>query len=170
MKTNLTIDDFGVEGFEKRIFFHYAKIDNIGDIPVEIYIDDDGYSALHQIHGALVSIYRKYDEQGYGIPIILDRVLLISFENEVFVTDNTESLLDFVANLDDGNFWNNDETDSLFLQEYPSFEEAYAVALSMKEGNKLCYSDDNLESPYWQCAKKVYLNELDNVIINLDEK
>ena len=30
---------------------------------------------------------------------------------------------------------------TFFLQEYESYEEAYKVALNMKEVNKLCYSD-----------------------------
>lgn len=31
-----------------------------------------------------------------------------------------------------------------FLQEYPSFEDAYKVALDMQETSKLCYNEINL--------------------------
>jgi len=33
---------------------------------------------------------------------------------------------------------------TIYLQEYTSYEEAYKVALDMKETNKMCYEDSNL--------------------------
>lgn len=46
---------------------------------------------------------------------------------------------DFIIDLLDNLF--NKENIDIHLQEYDSYEEAYKVALSMREPNPLCYSD-----------------------------
>ena len=41
-------------------------------------------------------------------------------------------------------------TVKLYIQEYPSYEEAYIVALDMMESNELCYSIGTKDSAYWE--------------------
>ncbi len=36
-----------------------------------------------------------------------------------------------------------DNVENFFLQEYPSFEDAYRVAIDMKESNPLCYDNSH---------------------------
>ena len=66
-------------------------------------------------------------------------VYLLVIQDDVFVTENKQ----LVCELFDGNlnsaypFY---EGDNIFIQEYESFEEAYEVALTIKETSKLCYS------------------------------
>lgn len=72
-----------------------------------------------------------------SFPIKLDTVYLIAVLNEIIVTDD---ILEYTEN--DGfivKLFNSCSLDCLFVQEYSSFEEAYKVALEMREGQKLCY-------------------------------
>lgn len=54
---------------------------------------------------------------------------------EIFVTDNILQLADIVSTFEFA-FWIKEKT---HLHEYRSFEDAYAVALNMREVNELCY-------------------------------
>lgn len=69
-------------------------------------------------------------------PINVNIVYLIAIGDEILVTDN-------VTDIDMEIFWhlfNICDSDEIYVQEYNSYEEAYKVALEMKEENPLCYS------------------------------
>jgi hypothetical protein len=53
--------------------------------------------------------------------------------SEIIITDNKSLLIKTTGNLLASN-------NILFLQAYPSFEDAYSVALTMREGHKRCYN------------------------------
>ena len=53
---------------------------------------------------------------------------------EIFVTDKVFSVYIFFELID------KDKLTNIFIQEYPSFEDAYSVSLMMKEPHELCYS------------------------------
>ena len=91
--------------------------------------------------------------------LFLDVVFLVSILDEIFITDSWISLNTFLSNYvhddDSHSFFTKlpltedeleffekqkDKFSNTFLQEYESYEEAYDVALDMKETNKLCYS------------------------------
>lgn len=68
-------------------------------------------------------------------PINVDIVYLIAIGDEILVTDN-------VTDIDMEIFWhlfNIVDSDEIHVQEYESYEEAYKVALEMKEESPLCY-------------------------------
>jgi hypothetical protein len=56
---------------------------------------------------------------------------------DVFVSESHLSIQDFLLSK---YLWKTKGT--YYLQEYPSFEDAYSVALGMAEISKLCYSDE----------------------------
>jgi len=57
--------------------------------------------------------------------------------NEIFVSDKIFSLFLLLELLESSKL-----TD-IFIQEYPSFEDAYDVALMMREPHELCYSEED---------------------------
>ncbi len=74
------------------------------------------------------------------------KVYLLTIENyfgedsSVFIDDKQENIFHFFcANM------NTPTAKKVFLQEYTSYEEAYNVALTMKEGNQLCYEKENIK-------------------------
>ena len=73
-----------------------------------------------------------------------DRVYLFTYseidgneDTQIIVTDELAFLADFLAK---GNYFGMDLIIVFFLQEYESFEDAYKVALDMKEVSPLCYN------------------------------
>lgn len=63
---------------------------------------------------------------------MFDCVWLFKCDEDIFITENIESITFNVNKVDyDVN---------LHLQEYESYEDAYAVALDMREENPKCYS------------------------------
>lgn len=79
--------------------------------------------------------------------IIVDKVVLINIDNEILVTDNFNcdcNIEGFIFSMS-----YDDEIDedvvpfiNVYLQEYYSYEEAYKVALLMKEDNPMCYKKE----------------------------
>jgi len=111
------------------IELHYAKIDFTGDdIPV-IMFD----SSMHLCEW----IFSKSKESKYvflgGIESEkMDEVIITSdLQQYIFILDKL--INDYCQGLDV----------KIFHQEYESFEEAYKVALDMKEPDELCYSPKN---------------------------
>ena len=73
--------------------------------------------------------------------------LLAVGEEDVFISDDKElikSCLQMYHNTD--SFVEHFESDyqEIYLQQYSSYEEAYKVALTMKETSRLCYNNGNL--------------------------
>lgn len=52
--------------------------------------------------------------------------------SEILITENLTTLIKWIEN----DFMN---LETIFIQEYQSYEDAYAVALDMREGNAKCY-------------------------------
>jgi len=50
---------------------------------------------------------------------------------EIVITENIFEIINFIKRI---------ESDVLFIQEYQSYEDAYAVALDMREPNQKCYT------------------------------
>jgi len=123
----------------KKFKLHYAKIDLEGDIPC--------YET--NSHDLIID---KLDSLMYGN--LGKIVYLISIGEEIYISQyNTPSIGFVLRNLSSagGVVW---------YQEYPSFEEAYTVALSMKEGETdLCYSSETKSSPYWNKACKEFIDK-----------
>ena len=66
-------------------------------------------------------------------------VWLVSIENEIFISDNhamVQNLFDTHYNAAYPYF----ENSKIYIQEYQSFEDAYSVALNMRETSPLCYN------------------------------
>ena len=112
-----------------RYKLHYAKLDLQGDIPCY------ELSGIEEVKNFVSGIVGQHPTGNAE-----NMVYLIAIQDEVFVTENCQ----LVQELFDGNmnsaypFY---ENEPIFIQEYPSYEDAYKVALDMKEENSLCYSD-----------------------------
>ncbi len=106
---------------------HYAKVDLQGDIPCHF------LKGIQEVRDFVSEILDKSQEAKQDV------VYLVSVQDDIFVTENEALVLE----LFDGNLnaaYPFFEGEDIFIQEYTSFEEAYQVALSMKETSKLCYS------------------------------
>jgi hypothetical protein len=107
----------------KKLILHYAQ--KGGDIP------SYEFDTIDEMLGYSLA------EASY------EKVYLVSVFDEVFVSCNLGSSLNFIK-------WNlkeyipiiREEVDSIdiFYQEYDSYEEAYQVALDMQEISPLCYT------------------------------
>ena len=107
---------------------HYANLNLQGDIPCL------EFTSIEEVRSFIISIV-------YPLKMVNERVYVIAIEDEVIVTEDV--LL--VQRLFDDNFdsvYPLHECDVIFIQEYLSYEEAYKVALDMKETSPLCYSND----------------------------
>ena len=105
---------------------HYAKLDLQGDIPCL------EFTSIEEVRSFITSII-------YPLKMVNEKVYVIAIQDEVIVTEN--GLL--IEELFDGNLnsaYPFFESEDIFIQEYPSYEEAYKVALDMKEVSPLCYS------------------------------
>jgi hypothetical protein len=80
----------------------------------------------------------------YDGPYMPNKVILINIDNEILITDNMHSdpiIENFIEFMCYNDYMDEDAIPymNIYLQEYYSYEEAYEVALSMKEENPLCY-------------------------------
>jgi hypothetical protein len=106
----------------KGIKLHYASLDLQGDIPCY------KFKGIEELRNFVTGIISKSDI-----------VYLLVIQDDVFVTENTI----LISELFDGNLnsvYPFFEGEPIFLQEYASYEEAYKVALDIKEESPLCYS------------------------------
>lgn len=103
---------------------HYASLDLQGDIPCVEF--ESKYEMLDYVSKIYNNNWLTY----------LKKVCLVSISDHLIVVNSMSRILNFI----------NDELNHIdfgtdvFLQEYPSYEEAFKVALDMKEENPLCYS------------------------------
>lgn len=90
-------------------------------------------------------LFEFIDDKLGGDEFTSDKVILINIENEILVTDNisfNEGLVeDFIRFMCYDFDIDEDVIDivNIYFQEYYSYEEAYQVAITMKEENALCY-------------------------------
>jgi hypothetical protein len=131
------------------IKLHYAPIDLQDDIYVyEFHEDKTGFIDDDQIYDFIQSNFHTDEE---FLPE--DIVFLVTYKDEIYITDNFDNITRFLKlafrELESIIDLPPKERNNVYLYEYPSFEEAYTVALMMKEENKLCYSSETKDSPYW---------------------
>lgn len=72
---------------------------------------------------------------------MFDCVWVVTDGDEVLVTDNLLKILRSISY--DYMFDLKGENAKLFVQEYPSFEAAYEVALMLREDNPKCYNNED---------------------------
>jgi hypothetical protein len=60
-------------------------------------------------------------------------------DGEILITQSLNTLINAVKNSYFNLVWNSPQ--NFFVQEYQTYEDAYAVALSMKEPNPRCYNE-----------------------------
>jgi hypothetical protein len=107
---------------------HYAKLDLQGDIPC---YELNGIEEVRNFVSGIVGQHPTGKAE--------KMVYLIAIQDDVFVTQNCQ----LVQELFDGNLnsvYPFFEGEDIFIQEYSSYEEAYKIALNIKEVSPLCYS------------------------------
>jgi hypothetical protein len=130
----------------EKLKLHYAKIDLDGDIPM---IE---FNNIEEVIRYLDTVLPKYEN---------NIIYLITHKNEIFISESISYILHMLDQIHICAFdWHGEDENSIYLHEYPSFEEAYLVALMMKEENKLCYSSETKSSPYWQKTDPAILDIL----------
>lgn len=127
---------------------HYAKIDLEDDVPFfEFKENETGFIETDDIVKFINKIY-----PGEYLPN--DIVFLIAFGDNIFISDDFINIVACAKSFFKDFRTTSDECDidNMYIHEYPSYEEAYDVALMMKEINQLCYSSETKDSPYWNLA------------------
>ena len=127
---------------------------------------------LFQFHkgaiGALISSlfrYLKPDFNSIKVRLEIDKncyqrdkivwLLAKDESKDVFISESQLSIQDFLTKK---TAWQS--TGVYFLFEYPSYEEAYKVALDMMEIHELCYSSETKDSPYWKKSVPEFMDNL----------
>lgn len=100
---------------------YYAELNSQGDIPCFEF----------RTHAQLIDFI---DEKCINRSSQLVWLLAREDSSDIFISESHLSIQDFLKNK---YLWN--IRGEYFLQEYPSYEEAYGVALSMLETYHLCY-------------------------------
>ena len=108
---------------------HYAKLDlGMNDIPCFEFRD------INQLIDFI-------DDKCLGRSGQLVWLIAKDKMEDIFISENHLSIQSFIENT---YLWKTQGT--FFLQEYRSYEEAYQVALDMKEESPLCYDDNYLNN------------------------
>jgi len=115
---------------------HYAPLVLGGDIPRHVFNSKKGVLKFFQ--NLFLKEPNTHSEK---------TVYLLAMQGEIFISTNTcfieelfESKLNSIYPYYEG------DGNDIFLQEYASFEEAYKVALDMKEEDPLCYDKDHFRN------------------------
>ncbi len=124
-----------------KIKLHYARlgIDKISEVNFESFKDIQIFFERKAKAVMLEkNIKGNYKES--------DRVYLFTYNDllkdsdgdpEIIITEKIYFIADLFAK---GEYFSFDLLNVFYLQEYESYEDAYKVALDMKEPNKLCYN------------------------------
>ena len=122
----------------QKYILHYAPVNLKGDIPESSY--SNFQSLVTQIDATILN--RQFRK-----PLVYLLAMEIEGENyeekangEILVTRYSDMVGRFLTLLHDYCFEKSNLTINFFLQEYTSFEDAYKVALDMRENSPLCYS------------------------------
>ena len=108
----------------EKIILHYAELNNEGDIPcLEFNTVDEFSNFLSKVTEDIVYVFAFEFPDTDG-------------KQEVFVTEDLTMVSVIMRNC----FELITTDNKFFLQEYPSFEDAYKVALDMQETSELCYN------------------------------
>lgn len=123
------------------IELNYAKIDLDEDIPCYKF----------NKHSQMIDFIDKNCYQRDKIVWLLAK----DESKDVFISESQLSIQDFLTKK---TAWQS--TGVYFLFEYPSYEEAYKVALDMMEIHELCYSSETKDSPYWKKSVPEFMDNL----------
>lgn len=108
------------------IYLNYADMDLQGDIPC--YRIED----LLHLNGFLIAESKTED-----------CVFLVTLCDEIYITDHILFVISFIEMIYKRLELEKAKDINLFVQEYDSYEDAYNVALDLKENTPLRYSKDN---------------------------
>ena len=141
---------------EKNLKLYVAKIDKKDNIDCYEFEEGDYESMIKLINSEIYAenqVLSSWHKE-YSV------VYLVEHNQEVFITEDIDYAISIIELLTSTNFTYTG-SENVSIHEYPSFEEAYAVALSIKEGEtKLCYSSETKDSPYWKGATKSFIDKL----------
>ena len=108
----------------------YAKINLDGDIPA--YKFETKEELINFIDHSIIFPLKMENE----------KVFLLAINDEVFVTENGQLMRELIEK----DLYYLEVFEAIHIQEYSSFEEAYEVALLMKEVSLLAYKKDHTEN------------------------
>jgi|688.fasta_scaffold768566_1 hypothetical protein len=113
---------------------HYAELVLEGDIPCFVFDNIEGVRTF------VAEILSQHpDGQSHNM------IYLVVIDDDIFVTDNCV----LIQELFDGNLnsvYPFFEGQSIYIQEYESYQAAYEVALTMMEGHPLCYDEEQSDN------------------------
>lgn len=105
---------------------HYAELGVVGDIN-SIFFD------------SLLDAQDFLDSIIYPLSIKNERIYLVAIDDEITISENAFYAIDeFIFS-----FYPESEMEDIYIQEYSSYEEAYKVALNMREESPLCYEPES---------------------------
>lgn len=106
---------------------NYAKLNLTSDIPCLEF--DTKWKLLDCVN----DFYKQYWHS-----TCLDKICLIAINDQLIVTDNIVTILNYIYNeLGHFSYYTN-----VSIHEFSSYEEAYKFAILLKEESSLCYSDN----------------------------
>lgn len=121
-----------------KIIVHYASILTKDDIPAIEFIDSN------ELFDYLEIIGETTEQSPVVFVCAIDEVN--GFASEIFITENIDTIIYNISEypdiLDNEEHCGMDNILNIYLQEYESYEDAYKIALSMKEDSPLCYNKD----------------------------
>lgn len=130
-------------GIPTEITLHYATKNLDLDVDIPVF----KFKSLKDLHDFIENKVIKDDttEGGYKKS---NTVYIFTFdmfgkepeESEIFITERIGLISDIFKQ---AYFFGLDLVRVFYLQEYSSYEEAYFVALSMREKSPMCYEPDN---------------------------
>jgi hypothetical protein len=104
---------------------HYASLNLQGDIPCY------DFQELEDIANFILTLQKTQK----------DIVYLLAYEEEVFISDYIITIAEVLSkDVSESLFFCTDK--NVFFQEYSSYQEAYKVALMIKETSPLCYEPE----------------------------
>lgn len=107
------------------IKLHYAELDLKENIPAIEFTNKKTYRYW-------VSGYDKINSKSY-------KIYLIAIFDEIYVTSNIRFVYSYLMDCEYG-VGEIGINDDVFLFEFKSYEDAYLVALNMREESKFCYN------------------------------
>jgi hypothetical protein len=140
---------------EEKFWLYYAPLVLEGDIPC---IEFDTQKDLIQYINE--ELHPQCDNLGSPLSTTSNIVFLVAYKDEIYVSHILNYIIDFIESMEHTSYDFSGDEYTVHLHEYPSFEEAYTIAKSMKEGNKLCYSSETIESPYWKNTTPEFIENI----------
>lgn len=121
------------KNYKKMYKLHYANIDINDNIPLYEFLN------FNDLERFILEIFADSERCVYLFTFDVKNDINHEY-NEIIVTENSEFIYNFFKTGMMSNIDLVTDIDTFFLQKYPSFEDAYKVALDMNEGKELCYN------------------------------